>query len=48
MVNILSVYSNLVNVKVKKGDKVETKQIVGDIFLDPADENQLYPEIYDI
>ncbi|RPI70749.1 MAG: hypothetical protein EHM47_11565 [Ignavibacteriales bacterium] len=38
--NYLSVYSNLVNVMVKKGDKVDTKQVVGDIFQDPGEENR--------
>jgi len=33
----LSVYNNLVNVKVKKGDIVETKQEIGDVFPDPKD-----------
>jgi septal ring factor EnvC (AmiA/AmiB activator) len=37
--NYLSVYSNLVNVKVKKGDKVETKQEVGEVYSDPKTEN---------
>lgn len=32
----LSVYSNLVNVIVKKGDKVNTKQQIGEVFSDPA------------
>jgi len=36
--NYLSVYSNLVNVKVKKGDKVETKQEVGEVYSDPRTE----------
>ncbi len=35
----LSVYSNLINLKVKKGDIVETKQEIGDVFPDPADNN---------
>lgn len=35
----LSVYNNLVNLKVKKGDKVETKQVIGDVFADPRDNN---------
>lgn len=35
----LSVYNNLVNLKVKKGDKVETKQVIGDVFTDPRDNN---------
>jgi septal ring factor EnvC (AmiA/AmiB activator) len=33
----LSVYSNIVNVKVKTGDKVVTKQDIGDIYSDPED-----------
>jgi septal ring factor EnvC (AmiA/AmiB activator) len=33
----LSVYTNIINVKVKKGDKVVTKQIIGDVYTDPAD-----------
>jgi len=35
----LSVYHNLVNVKVKKGDKIETKQEIGDVFSDPGENN---------
>ena len=35
----LSVYNNLVNVRVKKGDKVETKQEIGEVFPDPSDNN---------
>jgi murein hydrolase activator len=35
----LSVYSNLINLKVKKGDIVETQQEIGDVFPDPADNN---------
>lgn len=37
--NYLSVYSNLVNVKVKKGDKIETKQEVGEVYADPRVDN---------
>lgn len=38
----LTVYSNLVNVKVRKGDKVETKQDVGEVYVDPkADNNSI-------
>ena len=33
----LSVYANLVNVKVKAGDVVAEKQIIGDVFSDPKD-----------
>jgi len=35
----LSVYSNLVNVKVKKGATVETKQEVGEVYADPRADN---------
>lgn len=31
-----SVYNNLINVKVKKGDKVDIKQIIGEVFADPG------------
>lgn len=33
----LSVYANIVNVKVKTGDKVITKQDLGDVYSDPND-----------
>jgi murein hydrolase activator len=33
-----SVYSNLINVKVRKGDNVETRQELGDVFVDPSDD----------
>ena len=33
----LSVYLNIVNVKVKPGDKVITKQDIGDVYSDPGD-----------
>lgn len=35
----LSVYANLINVKVKNGDKVNTKQEIGEVFSDSADSN---------
>jgi len=35
----LSVYNNLVRVRVKKGDHVDIKQIVGDIYQNPAENN---------
>lgn len=35
----LSVYNNLVRVRVKKGDNVDTKQIVGDIYQNPDENN---------
>jgi len=35
----LSVYSNIINVKVKIGDKIETKQELGDVFVDPGADN---------
>lgn len=37
--NFLTVYSNLVNLKVKKGDKVETKAVLGEVFRDPGSDN---------
>ena len=33
----LSVYANIVNVKVKQGDKVLIKQEIGDVYSDPVD-----------
>src|SRR5699024_1494175 len=38
--NYLTVYSNLREVVVKKGDKVELKQTIGSIFTDRGDGNQ--------
>jgi septal ring factor EnvC (AmiA/AmiB activator) len=35
----LSLYHNLVNVKVKKGELIETKQEIGDVFSDPKENN---------
>lgn len=35
----LSVYNNLVRVRVKKGDHVDIKQIVGDIYQNPGENN---------
>jgi septal ring factor EnvC (AmiA/AmiB activator) len=35
----LSVYTNIINVKVQKGDKIETKQEIGDVFVDPGADN---------
>jgi Membrane-bound metallopeptidase len=37
--NYLSVYTNLINIKVKKGDKVDTKQVIGEVFQDPSANN---------
>lgn len=34
-----SVYNNVVNVKVKPGENVDTKQVIGDVFINPADNN---------
>jgi murein DD-endopeptidase MepM/ murein hydrolase activator NlpD len=34
----LSVYSNVVNVRVKSGDKVLTKEVLGEAFVDEADQ----------
>lgn len=36
----LTVYSNLVNVTVKKGDKVNVRQNIGTVYADPADGNK--------
>ena len=36
----LSVYQNIVNVKVKKGDKVKTKQEIGSVFCEAEDGNK--------
>lgn len=35
----LSVYNNLINVRVKKGDMVDTKQDIGEVFSDTATNN---------
>ncbi len=32
----LTVYANIVNVRVKPGDKVATKQVIGEVYSDPA------------
>jgi septal ring factor EnvC (AmiA/AmiB activator) len=37
--NFYSVYTNLVNVKVKKGDMVDTKQVIGEVYQDPSANN---------
>jgi len=34
-----SVYANIVNVRVKQGQKVNTKQEIGDVFINPHDSN---------
>ena len=46
--NYRTVYSNLSNLNVKQGDKVETKQIIGTIFTDPEQDQktELYFQIY--
>lgn len=36
----LTVYSNLVNVSVKKGDKVNARQNIGTVYTDPSDGNK--------
>jgi murein hydrolase activator len=33
----LSVYANMVNIKVKQGEKVSTKEDIGDVYSDPGD-----------
>lgn len=35
----LTVYNNLINVRVKTGDKVELKQVLGDVYPDPGANN---------
>ena len=35
----LSVYNNVIYVRVKQGDKVETKQVIGEVYSDPGDSN---------
>jgi murein hydrolase activator len=37
--NYFTVYTNLVNVKVKKGEKVDTKQMIGEVYQDPSANN---------
>ncbi len=37
--NYLTVYSNLVNVKVRKGDVVDIKQEIGEVYADPRADN---------
>jgi murein hydrolase activator len=34
-----SVYTNIVNIKVKRGDKVNTKQEIGEVYSDPRENN---------
>lgn len=34
-----TVYNNLVNVKVKPGDRVDTKQYIGEVYSDPGSDN---------
>ena len=33
----MTVYNNLINVKVKTGDMVDTKQEIGEVFLNPGE-----------
>jgi septal ring factor EnvC (AmiA/AmiB activator) len=35
----LSVYNNIINIKVKTGDKVDTKQELGEVFIEPGEES---------
>ncbi len=37
----LSVYANIVNVRVKPGDKVDVKQDIGEVYSDPEDNNSV-------
>lgn len=34
-----SVYNNVINVRVKPGEKVDTKQVIGDVYINPTDNN---------
>ncbi len=46
--NFLSVYQNLVDIKVKNGDKVSTKQVLGKVFTDENSKSTvLHVEIWD-
>jgi septal ring factor EnvC (AmiA/AmiB activator) len=36
-----SVYNNIVNVRVKKGDKIDTKQIIGDVYSGEGDQSSI-------
>lgn len=38
----LTVYQNLVNIKVKQGDKVSRNQPLGTVFTDPSDQSSVY------
>lgn len=44
-----TVYNNIVNLKVRPGDRVETKQYIGDVYIDSSDNNNSVLEfmIYD-
>lgn len=44
--NYRSVYQNLVNVSVKKGDKVETKEIIGTVGTNMDNETKLHFELW--
>ncbi|MCQ2331255.1 MAG: peptidoglycan DD-metalloendopeptidase family protein, partial [Paludibacteraceae bacterium] len=46
--NYRTVYSNLKDISVKQGDKISTKQTLGHIFTDAADDNktELFFQIY--
>jgi len=45
--NFLTVYNNLVNVRVKTGDKVDVKEIIGDVYYNKDDESSvLHIEIW--
>lgn len=38
----LTVYQNLINIKVKQGDKVSRNQALGTVFTDPVDQSSVY------
>ena len=44
----LTVYQNVVDLKVKPGDKVETKQEIGNVFCETENGNKVNFKIYDI
>jgi septal ring factor EnvC (AmiA/AmiB activator) len=42
-----SVYQNIINVKVKPGDRVETKEIIGKVGANSNDESKLHFELWE-
>lgn len=39
--NFLSVYQNLVNIRVEEGDQLEVRNIIGEVFYNPDDDNSV-------